>query len=185
MTEQQLDGAKVGAGFQQMHREGMAQRMRRDRFGETALLTHLSADLLHGHGRDRPRWRIAREQPFSWMGTLPVIAKHVRQFGRPYDRGVLAPLALFHTDDHPLAVDRAGFEADRFGYAQPTRVTNGQDHTVLQVINRAQETSHFILAQYDGKLLWLARGGNLQLEVPIPPEVDFVKEAKRRHRYQN
>ena len=31
MTEQQLDGAQIGAGLQQMDGEGVAQGMRRDR----------------------------------------------------------------------------------------------------------------------------------------------------------
>ena len=34
VAEQQLDGAHVGAGFQQVDREGVAQRMRGDRLGE-------------------------------------------------------------------------------------------------------------------------------------------------------
>ena len=36
MAKQQLNGAHVGAGFQQMDREGVAHGMRRDRFGNAA-----------------------------------------------------------------------------------------------------------------------------------------------------
>ena len=36
MAEQQLDGAQIGAGFQQMDGEGVAKRMRRDRFSALA-----------------------------------------------------------------------------------------------------------------------------------------------------
>ena len=54
MAEQQLDGANVGARFQQVNREGVTQRMRRDRFRDfantvgftTGTLNRKSADVL-------------------------------------------------------------------------------------------------------------------------------------------
>ena len=63
MTKQQLDGAHVGAGFQQMDGEGVAERMRRDRFGNTATLMRLLACLLHGVFADIGTCNVAREQP--------------------------------------------------------------------------------------------------------------------------
>ena len=38
MTEQQLDGAQIGTGLQQMDGEGVTQGMRRDRLGDVRSL---------------------------------------------------------------------------------------------------------------------------------------------------
>ena len=48
MAEQQLDGAQIGAGFQQVNREGVAQRMRRDRLADAALRPDLPAGAIDG-----------------------------------------------------------------------------------------------------------------------------------------
>ena len=39
MAHQQLDGAQIGTRFQQVHREGVTQRMWRDRFADTGPLS--------------------------------------------------------------------------------------------------------------------------------------------------
>ena len=61
MTEQQLDGAEIGAGLQQMNGEGVAQGMRRDRFADAALLPHLPAGAIDGEWRDRLAGPVDRE----------------------------------------------------------------------------------------------------------------------------
>src|SRR3712207_8282257 len=43
VAEQQLDGAHVGAGLQQVDREGVAQRMRGDRLGQAGQAVRLAA----------------------------------------------------------------------------------------------------------------------------------------------
>ena len=39
MAQQQLDGTQIGTGFQQVNRECVAQRMRRDRFADAGPLS--------------------------------------------------------------------------------------------------------------------------------------------------
>jgi hypothetical protein len=46
MPEQELNRADVRAGFEEMDREGVAERMRRDRFRDRAPLARLLAGLL-------------------------------------------------------------------------------------------------------------------------------------------
>ncbi len=53
MAKQQLDGAQVRAGFEQMDGKGMAQRVRGDRLGDAGPAPRLFAGVLHGEGRDR------------------------------------------------------------------------------------------------------------------------------------
>jgi len=52
VTEQQLDGAEIGTGFQQMNGEGVAQRVRRNRFIDAAQQSHLPAGPVDGERRD-------------------------------------------------------------------------------------------------------------------------------------
>ena len=60
MAKQQLNGAHVGAGFQQMDSESVSQRMRRDRFGNAAKSLRLLARQFNrvsgdvAAGNDRP-----------------------------------------------------------------------------------------------------------------------------------
>jgi hypothetical protein len=56
MTEQQLDGAYISSGFQQMHGEGVAQRVRGDRLANAAPPRDLPAGQIDGERMDRLAW---------------------------------------------------------------------------------------------------------------------------------
>ena len=80
MPEQQLDGAQIGAGLQQMNREGVAQRMRRDRLADAAPLR--ASRQVRSMVSGRPAGRaIAGEQPLSGMGALPIVPEHIKSLG--------------------------------------------------------------------------------------------------------
>ena len=66
------------------------------------------------------------------MGALPIVPEHGQQFGRQHDIAIFAAFALVNPNDHALAIDRGGLEADGFGNPQTGRVTDGQKHAVLQ-----------------------------------------------------
>ena len=53
MPQQQLNGADVRAGFQQVHGEGVSERMRRHRLRETAATTGLAAGAVDDPARRR------------------------------------------------------------------------------------------------------------------------------------
>jgi len=72
VAEQQLDGAQVGAGFQQMDREGVAQRMRGDRLGEAGETVRLAAGVADSVPGDRLAGQVSREQPLPGMNGRPV-----------------------------------------------------------------------------------------------------------------
>src|SRR5580700_6319409 len=110
MAEQQLDGAQIGAGFQQMHREGVAQRMRGNRLADAAQQPHCPAGVFDGGWIDRLAGSSAGKQPLSWTGAVPIVPQYIEELGRQHDVAVLAAFALFDPDDHALAVDRAGLE---------------------------------------------------------------------------
>jgi hypothetical protein len=63
VPEQQLDGAQVGACLQQVNREGVSQRVRRDRLVDAALCAYLPAGVINGERADWPVRPITRKQP--------------------------------------------------------------------------------------------------------------------------
>jgi hypothetical protein len=178
---QVLDGLP---GFQQMNRERVAQRMRGNRF-DAAQQPHLPAGPIDGERRERPGGLAAGKQPLSGTGTLPIVPEDVEELGRQHYIAVPAAFALFDPDDHALAVDGAGLEADRFGNPQTGRVTDGQDHPVLQVVDGAEETRDLFLAQHDWKLLRLTAGGDIVLDSPWPLEGDGVEKPEGGNRDNN
>jgi hypothetical protein len=115
MTEQQLDGAQIGTGLQQMNGEGMPQGMWPDWFADTAPLAHFPASTIDAKRADRLAWPTTRKQPLAGMGALPIVSQHLEEFGRQHDIAVFPAFALFDPYDHALAVDRGWLEADRFG----------------------------------------------------------------------
>src|SRR5208283_973138 len=153
--------------------------MRGDRFVDAAQQPHLPAGAIDGQRRNRLAGIATRKQPLSGMGALPIVPEDIEELGRQHDIAVFPAFALFDTDDHALAVDRGGLEADRFGNPQAGRVTHGQDHPMLQVVNGAQETRNLFLAQYDWKLLRLTAGGDVVLDIPRPFEGDGEQEPER------
>jgi hypothetical protein len=184
MAEQQLDRAKIGAGLQQVDSERVAKGVRRDRLADAALLPHFPTGAIDGGWRDRLAGPVTGEQPFARTGKLPIVPEDGKQFGRQHDIAVFAAFALINPDDHALAIDRRGFEADCFGYPQTGRITDGQDHAVLQVVHGAQKARDFVLAHNDGKLFRLTAGGNI-LDSPWPLEGDGVEKPEGGNRDDN
>jgi hypothetical protein len=84
MAQEQLNSAQIGARFEEMNREGMAQRMRADRFGDAATKARLSAGMLNGVGGDRLA-EIPGEEPLLWPHDPPIVAQRVEQFWREHD----------------------------------------------------------------------------------------------------
>ena len=106
------------------------------------------------------------------MGALPIVPEYIEELGRQHDIAVFPAFALFDPDDHALAVDRGGLEANGLGNPQTGRIADGQDHAVLKVVHGAQETRDLFLAQHDRKLLCLTAGGDVVLDNPRPLEGD-------------
>src|ERR1700676_4082362 len=159
-----------------MNGEGVAQGMRSDRFANAAPLARLPAGTIDTEGRDRLAGPATRKQPLSGLGALPVVPEQIEEFWRQHDIAVFPAFALLDPDEHALAVDRGRCEADGFGNSQSGRVTDGQNHTLLQVIPGAQEARHLILAGHDGKLLRLTARGDIVRDDPWSFECDGVEQ---------
>ncbi len=125
MTEEQLDGAQIGAGLQQVNGKGVAQGMRRDGFTDVASPSCRCAGDRDRVSGDRLVGKIAGKQPRPWSGGAPVVAQDGQQLGREHDVAILAPLALLDANDHSLTVYGGRRQADGFGYPQACRVAYG------------------------------------------------------------
>src|SRR5664279_843263 len=184
MAQQQLDRADIGAGLQQVDGERVAKGVWRDRLADTALPPHFPTGGIDGGCSNRLAGTVTGEQPFAGPGTLPIVPEHGEQFGRQHDIAIFAAFALINPDDHALAIDRRGFETDGFGYPQTGRITDGQDHAVLQVVHGAQKARDFVLAHNDGKPFRRTAGGNI-LDSPWPLEGDGVEKPEGGNRDNN
>lgn len=114
MTKQQLNGADVGAGLQQMDSERVSQTMGRDGLGQSGETSRLLAGMPHGIPGDRLTGMIARKEPLLWPARLPVAAQGVQQLGREHHVAVFLPFALLHANHHSLTVDGRGLQVNRF-----------------------------------------------------------------------
>ena len=177
MAEQQLDRAEIGAGLQQVNRERVAQRMRRNRLADAALQAHFPTGAIDGGWSDRLAGPITGKQPLSGMGILPIVPKHRRcpqpppllsrmgilpivpehrqQFGRQHDIAIFVALALVDPNDHALAIDRSGLEADGFGDLQTGGVTDGPKAVRLQASENGMITEERANALSDEDLVFL------------------------------
>ena len=142
MAEQQLDGAQIGAGFQQVNGEGVAQRMRRDRLADAGPLTGLPAGAFDGERRDRLAGPVARKQPlFRASGSSSSPAACPTAWARASHSGLSALCPASTRMTMRWLSIAAGLQADRFGDAQTRRVADGQDHAVLQVFTASRNAA--------------------------------------------
>jgi hypothetical protein len=109
MTEQQLNGPHISAGFEEMDGKRVAKGMWRDWFGETGQTKGFLAGLLYGALRDRPIVANTGKQPLLRANGSPVAAQDLQQLGREHDISILAALAMLDTNNHPGAVDGGAF----------------------------------------------------------------------------
>ena len=89
------------------------------------------------------------------MGILPIVPEHRQQFGRQHDIAIFVALALVDPNDHALATDRSGLEADGFGDSQTGGVTDGPKAVRLQASENGMITEERANALSDEDLVFL------------------------------
>jgi hypothetical protein len=112
-----------------------------DRFGQAAAPVGLLAGVRDGHRGNVTAGLIPGKEPALGSGHALPSAQHVQQLGREHHVAIF--LALFDSDDHPLAVDVGDFEPDGLREAQPGRVAAHQDGAMLQAGRAAQKLQDF------------------------------------------
>ena len=178
MSQQELNGAQVGPGFEQVGCKTVPKRMGRDRFDNAATLMRLLARMLYRRLADMPADLIAREEPLLGPGYWPPVTQDLQQLWRKHNIAVFLPFALFDSNDHSLAVDIGDFQADSLRNAQPSRITGRQDGAMLDALYAAQELQDLLRTQDNRQLLRLLRRRDNFFQAPILMKRDFVEEAK-------
>ena len=135
MTEQQLDGAKIGAGFEQMGGKAVPQSVRMNVISEACSCRGCSASLPDHFGSDRSFAgvpAIAGKQPqFRWMAkSAQVTLQFLQQFRAEHDIAVLTALPAFDVNDHSFTIYVLDFQMRQFGAPQPGCVERHQKNPV-------------------------------------------------------
>src|SRR6185295_16555987 len=110
-----------------MTSESVPHGMGRDGLGNAATSPRLLTSQFYGFPVNVTARNIAGKQPRLGLRGSPPVPQGFQQLGGKHDVSVFLALALLHANDHALAIDMGGLQADGLGDAQPSRVASGQD----------------------------------------------------------
>ncbi len=135
VAEQQLDGAQVGAGLEQMGGEAMAQRVRMQRLVHAAALRRPPAgvpDDLFGDRSVGGVMRAAGKQPQRRFATQTavVLPQLIEQAGTEHDIPVPAAFALFDVEHHAGGVNVGELQSGHLRTAHAGGVQGHQDRAI-------------------------------------------------------
>jgi transposase len=152
MTEKNLDGAQVGAGFQHMSRETMPQAVRRHMLGDACTLGGLAYclpdDLLCNGNICPPTLHRTGEQIGLGLHPAPILAQSLQKLRGQQHVTIAATLALAHMNDHALAVDVGDLEVAHLGPPQARCIQHHHHGAMHQVAGRIDQTRHLLLVEY-------------------------------------
>src|SRR4051812_18743803 len=172
-----LDNADVGAGFEQMSSEAVAQGVDGDRLIELGCCPRGAAGGLQYARIERPAVVLAGKEPMCRPCFPPVGAQYDEEMRRQHDIAVAAALALINPDQHATAVDIGEFQTHYFRYAQPGRIGGHQRGAMLEVRHGREKLHHLLGTQDYRQLPALACIGNA-LDHCGAAERDAVEEAQ-------
>src|SRR5205809_8148082 len=109
-----------------MTSESVPHGMGRDGLGNATTSPRFLTGPFYGFAVDVTARNIAGTQPRLGLHRSPPVPQAFQQLGGEHDVAVFLPLALLHADDHALAIDIDGLQANGFGDAQASRVASGQ-----------------------------------------------------------
>src|SRR5262245_46051078 len=168
MSKQRLNQAYVLASLEQMGREGMAKRMKRERLAQSGGFhgfLEKPAKLACGQwlmtvaaGKQPTLFRLNADVIPS-RPRLPPLPQQVEGLGRQHYVPVLVALRLHDADDHLRTVDVACPQPHHLAGPQPAAIRDGQHHLRLQARRHGKNTLDLLGAQHRRQLLRL-------LEVP-------------------
>ncbi len=94
--EQDLDGAQIGPGFEQVRGEGVSQRVRMNCLRDPGGACGVAARQLDRLGADGPAAVPRRKQPVSGALDSPISAQQFQQLLGQQGLPILTPFALAH-----------------------------------------------------------------------------------------
>src|SRR5579864_4879364 len=164
MTEQNLNGAQIRSGFEQVRRETVPQGVRMNLQTEPRPFGCFPASL-PDHFRVDGRFPrvppVAGEQPDlrSAPKSAPERSEFLQQLRTKHDISIFAALAALHVNDHPLTIDVADLQTSQLGTSQSGGVERHQEHAVERSGSRIDELGHRSRTEDLGKSENLSRIG--------------------------
>ena len=187
VSEQRLDQPDVLAVLEQMGREGMTQRMKRDRLAQPRGFRRVleqPAELARGQrtvatGKQPTLlWRNAGVMPF-WP-RLPPLSQQVEDLGRKHHVPVLAAFRLHDANDHLVAVDVADPQPRHLAGPQPAAIGERQHRPRLEARRHVQNALDLLGAQHRRQLLRLLHVPDLGRQI-VAAQRDAEQEAHPGH----
>src|ERR1017187_10167997 len=138
VAEENLDGAQVGAGLQQMGRKAVTKGMRMKRFANAGAFSSFATGVPAYPGTDRIVGGMplaAWKQPCNRFAGQPAImlSQFVEQMGAEHHVAVLAARAVMNMEDHALAIDIGEFQACQLGPPYSGGIERHQNGAVKRV----------------------------------------------------
>src|ERR1041385_7094607 len=168
-----------------MTSESVPHGMRRDGLRNATTSSRLLTGQLYGFPVDVTARNIAGKQPRLGLHGSPPIPQSFQQLGGEHDVAIFLALALIHPDDHALAIDIDGLQANGFGDTQASRVASGQDGAMLGAGHTIQELQYLLWTENHGQLLRLLGRRNDVFQGPIPMQGDLIEKAESRYGDEN
>jgi len=106
-----------------------------------------------------------RQHDAASFAFLPPQPQQREELRGKHGVAVLAPLALFDADQHPLAVDIVGLEAGHFGHTQARAVGGAEYRLVLWTWRGFEQPTDFLDAQHRRRLALISRQDQTSLKI--------------------
>ena len=189
VPEQRLNQPNVLAVLEQMGCEGMAQRMKRDRFAQPRGFRRLLEQPAELARSRRVTINATGKQPTVFRRNagvtpvrprLPPLPQQVEDLGRKHHIPVLAAFRLHDANDHLLAVDVAGSQPHHFAGPQPATIRERQHRAGLEARRHGQNALDLLGAQHRRQLLRLLEMPDLGRQI-VATQRDAEQEAHPGH----
>ena len=189
MAHQDLNGAEIRTGLEQMSSEAMSKRVRMGTNLDSRSLGGLLACIPNRFRNDRPIRAVAavaRKEPDlgSLSYAVPMLTKLLEQLKTKHHVPVPAPLAAFDVNDHALAVDVPELQVRHLLVPGSGGIERHQQSAMEGSGGRIDELSNFFLAEDRWQamgLFWIRR----VCDAPMPSESLGVEEPQGRQTDHN
>lgn len=152
-----MDDAGIGAVFEQVSGERVAEGVAGDAFVNAGAEGGLAAGELEGTGGERALRSPGGEEEGSGASGAPVAAKDVEEARSEHGVAVFGALAVLDADEHALGVDVGDEETDGFADA----VAGHQSGAALEGGDLVEESKDFLLGENDGEFVSAATAGEV------------------------
>src|SRR5262249_24212287 len=166
MAQKRLDDPDIGTAFEQVGGKTVAQRVQAHPFLDSGPISRFIEQPAELAGSYRLLGLAARKQPafLQWHARVPTrwanlspLPPNSEPLGRQHDVAILAALRLLDANDVLRPVDVLDLQPHHFAGAQPTAITEAEQHANLKATGDGQQATCLVRAHHLRDLLRLAQ----------------------------